>query len=190
MKPLSLSIAVKSDSDRNDQCQRLADELGVALVTEESSYPYLLVYSEDGLSIQQTGKGAAGPVRVDFSAGATNHRRKHGGGELIVKAVAGNQHQPPSVLDATAGLGRDSFVLASRGYSLTMCERSPVVAAVLKDGLDRARWSGDSELEEIAKRMIFIQGNTLDYLQRLDEIDNPDVIVIDPMFPESKNVTC
>ena len=186
MKPLSLSIAVKSDSDRNDQCQRLADELGVALVTEEGSYPYLLVYSEDGLSIQQTGKGAAGPVQVDFSAGATNHRRKHGGRELIVKAVAGNQHQPPSVLDATAGLGRDSFVLASRGYSLTMCERSPVVAAVLKDGLDRARRSGDSELEEIAKRMIFIQGNTLDYLQRLDEIDNPDVIVIDPMFPESK----
>ncbi len=181
-----LSIAVKSDPDREDLCHRLAAELGVALVTTDGDYPYLLVYNEDGLSIQQTGKGAAGPVRVDFSTGSANHRRKHGGGELIVKAVAGNKQQFPSVLDATAGLGRDSFVLASRGYSLTLCERSPVVAALLQDGLERARLSGDIELEEIAQRMDFFKGNALDYLRMLNEKDSPDVIVIDPMFPESK----
>lgn len=181
-----LSIAVKSDPEREVQCQRLAADLGVALVADQGDYPYLLVYSEDGLAIQQTGKGAAGPVRVDFLAGAANHRRKHGGGELIVKAVAGNKQQFPSVLDATAGLARDSFVLASRGYSLTMCERSPVVAAILQDGLDRARLSGDPELEEIAGRMTFNKGSALDYLRMLNETDFPDVIVIDPMFPESK----
>ncbi|MEH6910650.1 MAG: class I SAM-dependent methyltransferase [Oceanicoccus sp.] len=182
----ALSIAVKLDPERVHQCQCLAAELGVALVTAEDDYPYLLVYSEGGLSIQQTGKNSAGPVRVDFAAGAANHRRKHGGGELIVKAVAGNKQHLPSVFDATAGLGRDSFVLASRGYSLTMCERSPVVAAILQDGLDRARLSGDTDLEEITQRMTLFKGNALDYLQKLTETDVPDVIVIDPMFPESK----
>lgn len=184
MQPLP--IAVKFDPERELQCQRLAAELGCEVVTADSDYPFLLVYSQEGLAIQQSGRGAPGPVLVDFSAGTANHRRKHGGGELIVKAVAGSKQQLPSVLDTTAGLGRDSFVLASRGYQLTLCERSPVIAAILEDGLERARLAADCELNEIVARMTLSRGNAIDYLRQLDEVNLPDVIVIDPMFPASK----
>ena len=42
------------------------------------------------------------------------------------------------MLDATAGLGRDAFVLASLGCQVTLIERVPAVAALLENGIERA----------------------------------------------------
>ena len=169
-------------------CRQLADHLHLPLVStaEANAYPYVLTYTEQGLALQQTGAKAAGPVLVNFDAGSSSHRRKFGGGELIVKAVGGNKNQLPSVLDATAGLGRDSFVLACANYSLQLCERSPIVAALLADGLQRAQQSSDIELQQIASRMQLHHQDALAYLCNEEHGNPPDVIVIDPMFPESK----
>ena len=70
-----------------------------------------------------------GDVFVDFVAGAMAHRRKFGGGrgEAIAKAVGIKGAELPSVIDATAGLGRDAFVLASIGCQVRLVERHPVV---------------------------------------------------------------
>jgi hypothetical protein len=67
------------------------------------------------------------------------HRRKFGGGrgEAVAKAVGIKGSYLPDVVDATAGLGRDAFVLASVGCRVRMLERNPVVAALLDDGLTR-----------------------------------------------------
>ncbi len=67
------------------------------------------------------------------------HRRKFGGGrgEAVAKAVGIKGDYLPDV-DATAGLGRDAFVLASVGCRVRMLERNPVVAALLDDGPARA----------------------------------------------------
>jgi hypothetical protein len=80
--------------------------------------PYILYYQRDGVSILQTEKGAPGPVTASFIGGKTEHRRQFGGGkgQLIAKAVGLNLGVVPEVLDASAGLGRDAFVLASLGY--------------------------------------------------------------------------
>ena len=181
-------LAVKLDPTRLSQCEQLAEQLHLPIVHNDcaAEYAYVLVYSELGLAIQQTGSKAAGPVLVDFITGATDHRRKHGGAELIVKAVGGNKSQLPTVLDTTAGLGRDSFVLASRNYSVTLCERSPLIAAVLEDGLMRAACHGDVELQQIVGRMQLKKIDAMSYLQGEEKSTPPDVIVIDPMFPDSK----
>jgi len=181
-------IAIKLNVEKRQQCQRLAERLQLSLVSdsEVDGYPYLLEYQEEGLCLQQTGAKAAGPVLVDFSGGTAAHRRQQGGGELIVKAVAGNKQQRPTVLDATAGLGRDSFVLASWGYPVTLCERSNIIAALLDDGLQRARQMDDPPLQTIMQRMDFKALDAVDYLQAAGENSPPDVIVIDPMFPSSK----
>jgi 16S rRNA (guanine1516-N2)-methyltransferase len=42
------------------------------------------------------------------------------------------------VIDGTAGLGKDAFVLAGLGCKVTLVERHPVVVALLADGLARA----------------------------------------------------
>ncbi len=147
-----------------------------------------LVVDEQGLSLLQLGPNAPGAVRCDFVAGTTRHRRLYGGGkgQDIAKAVGLNHKGfKPVILDLTAGLGRDSFVLASLGATLQMVERHPVVTALLESGLHQARQSSmeDPELASVVERMSLIEQEAQCYLEELAESDLPDVIYLDPMFP-------
>src|SRR3990167_5790731 len=78
---------------------------------------------------------------IDFLCGKLGYRRMHGGGknQLIAKAVGIKPHQTLSVLDVTAGLGRDAFILATLGCNVTMVERSPVIYEKLKSAMEQAR---------------------------------------------------
>ena len=179
-------------------------QLKLPLITFEQSKAIIeglaVVIDDLGLSLQQLGKNAPGPVRCDFVAGAAKHRRLFGGGkgQDIAKAVGLNHKGfKPKVLDLTAGLGRDGFVLATLGASLLMLERHPVVFTLLEDGLARAREyvldralgeTDQEELADILSRISTIGEDAETYLQRLGErtkpdIIYPDVIYIDPMFP-------
>jgi 16S rRNA (guanine1516-N2)-methyltransferase len=137
-----------------------------------------------GLQLVELGPQAPGPVRVDFVAGAVAHRRLFGGGsgQMIAKAVGVQSGVRPIVLDATAGLGRDAFVLAQLGCPVTLIERQPLVAALLEDGLRRAQ--ADPEVAQIVSRMQLLRGNAID-LMRVWVGDPPQVIYLDPMFPHS-----
>ena len=145
----------------------------------------VLWYSPKGLALQQTGKGAPGPVVVDFVGGAVGHRRKYGGGksQSIVKAVGvAETSRQLHVLDATAGLGRDAYVLATLGCRVTMIERSPVVRALLADGL--ARGLEDTETSVIVSRMQLVPGHAPELMsQFVSDSAAFDVVYLDPMFP-------
>jgi len=152
-------------------------------ISENLSYlpPYILYYDDKGASILQTEKGAPGPVTASFLGGKTEHRRQFGGGkgQLIAKAVGLNQGVVPEVLDASAGLGRDAFVLASLGCKLTMLERSPVIVELLSCALEEAL---GTEIDEIITRMQLISANSSEWLG-LQNDAVADVIYLDPMYP-------
>lgn len=175
---------------KNRQCaQALSNRLGLPLTDVDikfSEYQYVLLVSARGLTLQQTGKKASGPVCIDFTSGAVAHRRSQGGGELIIKALGGSKQNPPRVIDVTAGLGRDSFVMANWGCVVTMLERSAIIAELLADGLARAASSDDNELLKVIARMNLQRVDAVEYLQTLSSDLYPDVIYIDPMFPASK----
>lgn len=143
----------------------------------------LLRVGSDGLSLQATGPGAPGAVRVDFVEGALAHRRQFGGGtgQMVAKAVGLRGAVRPTVLDATAGLGRDAFVLAALGCEVTLIERQPVIAALLDDGLQRARQAG-GEVAEIAERMHLLHADAIEAMGSWSA-EVPQVIHLDPMFP-------
>lgn len=101
------------------------------------------------------------------------------GRELLVKAVRVRGVEGIRVFDATAGLGEDSMLLAAAGFSVTMCEGDPVIAALLADGLRRA--ADDPELSGIVGRMSLVEGDSIEILPSLAEA--PDVVYLDPMFP-------
>ncbi|HVK98995.1 MAG TPA: class I SAM-dependent methyltransferase, partial [Dongiaceae bacterium] len=122
------------------------------------------------------------PIRVDFLHGKTGFRSQRFQHEMIVKAVAGRSRDPLTVLDCTAGLGRDGFLLAAAGFSVTLVERHPAVACLLFDGLWRA--AQDLETAPVCARIRTHLGSALDYLASLTEAERPDVICVDPMFPE------
>jgi 16S rRNA (guanine1516-N2)-methyltransferase len=143
--------------------------------------PYILYYQNECLSILQTEKGAPGPVTASFIGGKTEHRRQFGGGkgQLIAKAVGLNQGVVPEVLDASAGLGRDAFVLASLGCKLTLLERSPVISELLSCALEEAQGSA---IDDVVSRMQLISVNSTEWLNmQTDPV--ADVIYLDPMYP-------
>jgi 16S rRNA (guanine1516-N2)-methyltransferase len=122
--------------------------------------------------------------RIDFSDGAVGYRFRRGGerGHPLVRAVGIKKHRIPSIVDATAGLGRDAFLLASAGAAVTLFERSTEVHALLKAALARA--AGESaELAEVVGRMTLIHGDARDHLPELW----PDVVIVDPMHPPRSN---
>lgn len=145
----------------------------------------LLLLTDQGLQLGESGRKAPNPIQVEFASGKAAHRRQFGGGkgQMIAKAVGLNAGITPSVVDATAGLGGDAFVLASLGCRMLLLERHPVVAALLQDGL--LRGSADPETADICQRMQLVQGNScLSLAQAVTEAEfHPQVVYLDPMFP-------
>ncbi|SFR32107.1 16S rRNA (guanine1516-N2)-methyltransferase [Yoonia tamlensis] len=123
-------------------------------------------------------------LRVDFVAGPVAHRLRFGGGrgQDLPKAMGLRSGKTPTIIDATAGLGRDSFLLASLGAQVTMIERSAKMHDLLADGMARAAQEG-GELREIIDRMTLLEGDAMDLIPEL----SADAILIDPMHPERKN---
>jgi len=161
------------------------DALRLRLAEVEFPAPFALVLTDTRLELRKLDEPKLGAVYVDFVEGAVAHRRKFGGGrgQSIAKAVGLKSGAMPTVVDATAGLGRDAFVLASLGCKVTLIERSPVVAALLQDGLARA--AQDPEIGSwVSERMHLLQGPAVDNLLALSE--RPDVIYLDPMFPHKQ----
>lgn len=156
--------------------------LGAVDARHHDQHPLLLGFVQGRLSVVPTGKGAPGPVFADFVEGALAYRRLHGGGrgQPVAKAVGLKPGIVPQVLDATAGLGRDAFVLAALGCEVTMLERSPVIAALLEDALMRA--AADPEVAPITARMRLIQADARQWLAQGSE-PLADVVYLDPMFP-------
>lgn len=143
----------------------------------------LLFWQEDKLSLQTLDDRQFKPLAIDWALGKSGYRRLHGGrGEMIAKAVGVKQSLLPTVIDSTAGLGHDSFVLAAIGCSVIMIERSHVVRALLWDGLRRA--SEAHTITAIAQRMKLVPGESVVQLKKMSLNDSPDVVYCDPMFPE------
>jgi len=145
--------------------------------------PFILNLSGDGLALLSSAD-RFGAIVCDFTGGRMRHRHHHGGGvgQAIARAVGLKHTSQLLIADLTAGLGEDAFVLAGLGARVVMVERHPVVAALLEDGLRRARQGTQSvELLAAVERMSLVEADARDWLVAADALD---VIYLDPMFPE------
>ncbi|MCG7366689.1 16S rRNA (guanine(1516)-N(2))-methyltransferase RsmJ [Pantoea sp. ACRSH] len=141
-----------------------------------------LVQTPTHLELRKRDEPKLGGIFVDFVSGAMAHRRRFGGGrgEAVAKAVGVKSGYLPDVVDATAGLGRDAFVLAAIGCRVRMLERHPVVAALLDDGLQRGYQ--DAEIGGwLRERLTLIHAPSAQALG--DIMPAPDVVYLDPMYP-------
>src|ERR1700704_2835915 len=102
-------------------------------------------------------------LRLDFAGGAVGFRFRRGSGRdhPLVKAAGFRKDRVPTVVDATAGLGRDAFLLASVGANVVLLERSADVHALLKDALARAS-AASPGLAEVIAHMSLIHGDARD----------------------------
>lgn len=176
-----LEIAFDKESKTFALYQELKDHLAEVKVQEGVK---LKLEFKDKVSLSFNDK-SLNPLCLDFVSGATSARLFKGGAkEAVVKAVLGKHNLlrdgPLNVFDVTAGLGRDSFILAKANVTVTMFERNAVVYALLKDALLRAQvLKTQLQLPTLAPIGSYLS-QTLNYHQ------NPEVIYYDPMFPSKK----
>ena len=180
--------AILSDPSTRDCLQRLSrDDLLASAwpfvasldVWSQQDQPFLLRCDSGVLQLVSRQRKVP-PLQVDFLQGAMGFRSQQNvRSEMLVKAVLGRDKQHlPSVTDATAGLGRDSFLLAVLGCEVVMIERHPIVSALLQDGIMRYRQQGDPA---IAARMQMVYG---DFAAGAGmELAPTEVVYLDPMFP-------
>ena len=141
----------------------------------------------EGLSFVRDGRGlglahADMVLRGDFAQLMPRLRADRLGRELLVRAARVRGVDAPVAVDATAGLGEDSLLLAAAGFSVTLFERDPAIAALLADALERA--ANEPQLRDIVSRMRLVEGDAVEGLVRLDA--QPDVVYLDPMFPAKR----
>ena len=122
-------------------------------------------------------------LKCSFIEGPILHRLKYGKGrgQNLAKAVGMKFNKNRNIIDATAGLGYDSFILASIGAKVTLIERSQKMYELLQNGIDEGISFG-GEIEKIINRMELLFGDSKDILPKL----TPEVIMIDTMYKDRK----
>ncbi len=178
---ISHSLIVFADSGADIQtAELLAKRLRIDMTKDKSDaeqVELMLRLDADGLSL------VSGELvlRGDFTRMLLRIRLANLQRELLVKASKiKNADHTLTAIDATAGLGEDALLLAAAGFSVQLYEYDPVIAALLRDALRRA--AEMPELTEIVGRMQLFEEDSLTALPELTA--SPDVILLDPMFPE------
>lgn len=175
-----VSVICKA-AQRKAEADRLAARLGLprAESLPVASDRLALVVTAERLELQQGGRKPPGAVAAEFATGALARRARQATirREALARAAGLTGAWRPEVIDATAGLGRDSFVLATLGCPVRAYERHPVVAALLADGLARARHAAASTTA--AARISLLEGEAATALDGIEA----DVVLVDPMHP-------
>jgi 16S rRNA (guanine1516-N2)-methyltransferase len=189
MTIIQLTLAVTRESPASlAETIALATELALPLTTDLAIPPtHLLVLTGQRLELRELGTNAPGPVFIDFTAGTAAHRRQFGGGrrQPLARAVGLKSGAMPTIIDATAGWGQDAFVLASLGCRVQLVERSPIIAALLRDALQRA--TQNPEIGPwVRERISLSQADGRKYLQGLRGSQRPEVVYLDPMYPHRR----
>ena len=187
---MSARIIVTAASERETEAaQQLAAEFLLEFIPDVhdariKDYDYGLVVTAEYLGLQATSAAKFAPFYIDFLAGKMRFRSDQAGlkSELLARALGVKPKDHPRIIDATAGLGRDSFILAKLGFEITLLERSPIIFALLRDAMRRA--AADAAMAAIIARMHLLHVDACDWLAQLPPDQHPDIIYLDPMFPE------
>lgn len=158
---------------QREMAESFARRTGAEIVENPGDY-LTVMFDSKGVSLAGFGLTYQGDFE-NMLHRVTNGRLQH---EMLVRA-AKSEKPGRRAIDATAGMGEDAFLLAAQGYEVTLYEQNPVIAALLKDALRRAR--KNMILKEIAERMKLVEGNSVECMEK--QLDPVDVIYLDPMFP-------
>lgn len=172
----SIPVFIEAECMESEAAKKLINKFTFTQSCTDIESPFLSL-SENGLSLISDGQS----LRGDFTRLIPRIRQNNLSQELLVRAA--KIREPENILnavDATAGMGEDSFLLAAAGFHVRLYERNPMIFELLSDALRRALEI--PELAETAGRMQIFHEDSISAMKELPFI--PDVILLDPMFPE------
>lgn len=166
-------LVVSADADE-EKALALSRQLNIPIVSDAGDH-LALILSTEGLSLAGDGL----QVQGDYTKMLPRLKHNNLTHELLVKAAKLKGTEHPTAVDATAGMGDDSLLLAAAGFTVELFEHNPIIAALLRDTLERA--AGIPELAPIVSRMHLTVGSSVEGLKNLSY--TPDIVLLDPMFP-------
>lgn len=176
---MNIYLIIKS---KNTRIQKIINEHNI---NHDENASMALIIDKNTLSLYNRLKPNEKIIKVDFLSKQNNYRclkfkKKN---EALYKALGIKNNYFPSVIDATAGFGRDAFLISFWGCHVIMIERHPIIAALLKDGLQRA-YKSEKIGNWLQKRLHLIFYDSFKMFQM--PILQPDIIYLDPMYPINK----
>ena len=173
-------IYITSDNSISpDYITRVASLTGGTVVDDPPAGSLYLRLGVDGISLNCDTLSYMG----DYSGEIKRLRHNNLSHELLIKAAKLKNREPGekiTIMDATAGMGEDSLLLAAAGYEIYLYEYNPVIFLMLEDTLRRA--SEVPELKEIVSRMHVFHENSIDVMK--SKVNIPNIVLLDPMFPQ------
>ena len=176
--PIVLNIELFSEKLNQKRRQQLS---------QHSIQPILLLDEKNKLSWLSDGLSVA-PEWDKLQRRVVSAGRKS---ELLLQAAKITADS--TVIDATAGFGHDSLILASTGAQVIMLEEQPLMALLLL--AEQQRMSTLPNWQKLMSRLQIINTDALSYFESIDFADSSngstadsyqtiDVVYLDPMFPE------
>jgi 16S rRNA (guanine1516-N2)-methyltransferase len=175
-----IAVSFKGNEALKSRAEELARELALPLVmAEDPDSDFQLVVTPEHLALQDARDPRLGPVFVDFSHLDLRPYSKNLSRRQPLARAFGKKTK--TVVDVTAGYGQDALLLALMGFRVTAIERSPVVAALARDGLLRLAARAGTNLSE---RLQLVSGDSRALVAAI--VPRPDAIYLDPMFPPKR----
>ena len=188
MNPEGVVILIDENltEDLKAKLQDWAERLRFPTTTDTTTIH--LTFLNDRLVLRHRELPRMAPLEIDLVGGDLGHRRKYGRvgkNQLMGKALGLAHSKHPRVLDATGGLGADTFSMRLLGCSVLYVERSPVVFALFADAVERARREVETA-KLVGTDLSLHLGDARKLMSGLAHEERPDVVYLDPMFPPKK----
>lgn len=172
-------VAITENCEALPHIDRLIQRTGLARAGRpESGARWRLDVVDGALALVETADRRLRPLSVDFVKARTRHRSlpiaRRG---PMVRALGRSTRK---VVDATAGWGGDMCLMWLMGYEVVAVERSPVVAALLLDGL--ARLEAHDPGAVLPRLEI---GDAAEFLR----CNEAECVYLDPMFPPRRKTS-
>jgi 16S rRNA (guanine1516-N2)-methyltransferase len=184
-----IAVVIETDDPQTaSRCRELAAKLDLPILEPSGAAEFDLLLAAHGgmLELREPGSKPGRGLCVDFSTLHPRQAGRRGGfskNQPLARAVGRDSR---TILDATAGTGHDAALLACMGYEVTAVERSPIIVALLHDGLARAM--NDPELRtRLEHKLTIVNADARDVLR--NRPGQFDAVYIDPMYPPKRKTS-
>lgn len=149
------------------------------------STDFFFVVAPHYLGLQVANEKMQRPFFIDFTHGTQFYRREHATlkSEMIARSLGVKPNDNALIVDATAGLGKDGFILAALGFRTILLERSPILYLLLKDAIERANLH--TLTQPATQRLQLFHTDSVQWLNAYptSSAEPISVVYLDPMFP-------
>ena len=134
-------LFISSTANKQSSAIKLAHKLVASNALPDSSPFHLHVNEHSQLQLIHEQSQQKSTVLVDFSNKTLQHKVNNSfntkSGLIRAVSVRNKPRHETTVIDATAGLGNDAYVISTFGFPMIWIERNPIIYSLLRDGFER-----------------------------------------------------